>query len=254
MTLSIREILLSCVVPLSLLAASPAVQAADDVRTEVVHFAKGANGTELKGSIKGYGSVSYKIGASADQTMRLKLTTSHTATYFNLYGPGKGPGDEAIANSEMTDPLNSYEGVLPANGDYTVSVYMMRSAARRDEVANYTLGIAIDAAAPAASTDAKVAGTTYEATGEIPCSMGGGAPTGSCPFGVERQGEGSAFVTVTKPDGRTRMIIFEKGVATGYDFSQADNQPFSASKDSDLSTIMIGQERYEIPDAVPFGG
>jgi len=35
--------------------------------------------------------------------------------------------------------------------------------------------------------DAKVAGTSYHATGNIPCSMGGGAPTGSCPFGVTRR-------------------------------------------------------------------
>jgi hypothetical protein len=102
--------------------------------------------------------------------------------------------------------------------------------------------------------DAKVPGTDYHATTNIPCSMGGGAPTGSCPAGVKREGYGSAMVTVTKPDGRTRTIFFSNGRATGYDQSQADSGKFSASKQADLNIIRIGQERYEIPDALPFGG
>jgi hypothetical protein len=107
---------------------------------------------------------------------------------------------------------------------------------------------------PSKPHDAKVPGTDYHATTNIPCSMGGGAPTGSCPAGVKRQGNGSAMVTVTKPDGRTRTIFFANGRATGYDQSQADSGRFSASRQGDLNIIRIGQERYEIPDALPFGG
>ena len=104
------------------------------------------------------------------------------------------------------------------------------------------------------SHDAKVPGTNYHATTEIPCSMGGGAPTTSCFAGVERQGGGSGMVTVTKPDGRTRTIFFEKGRATGYDQSQADSGKFSASRKGDTTVVHIGQERYEIFDAMLFGG
>jgi hypothetical protein len=102
--------------------------------------------------------------------------------------------------------------------------------------------------------DAKVPGTHYHATTEIPCSMGGGAPTASCFAGVERQGGGSGTVTVTKPDRRTRTIFFEKGRATGYDQSQADPGKFSASRKGDTTIVHIGQERYEIFDAMLFGG
>jgi hypothetical protein len=109
-------------------------------------------------------------------------------------------------------------------------------------------------ARPAPSGDAKVAGTDYHATGNIPCSMGGGQSTGSCPFGVKREGGGSGMVTVTKSDGRTRVIFFESGAATGYDMSQADPGEFRAEKQADMNTIFIGEERYEIPDAVIFGG
>jgi hypothetical protein len=71
---------------------------------------------------------------------------------------------------------------------------------------------------------------------------------------VVRTGTGSGTVTVTKPDGRTRAIFFEKGRATGYDMSQAEPGEFSARKRGDMNLIGIGQERYEIPDAVISGG
>ena len=62
------------------------------------------------------------------------------------------------------------------------------------------------------------------------------------------------MVTVTKSDGRTRTIFFENGEATGYDMSEADLAKITVEKQGDLSLIRIGQERYEIPDAVIFGG
>jgi hypothetical protein len=57
------------------------------------------------------------------------------------------------------------------------------------------------------------------------------------------------------PDGRKRMIMFQKGKAVGADLSQADgNMKFSASKQADLFMIQAGNERYEIPEAVISGG
>jgi hypothetical protein len=133
----------------------------------------------------------------------------------------------------------------------------MRSAARRNETANYRLEVAIGGTVPAVqapSTDAKVPGTNFDATGNLPCSMGGGQPTGSCAFGVKREGQGNGMVEVTKPDGRKRVIFFEKGRANGYDASQADRSAFKASRQGDLTIVHIGNERYEIPDAVIYGG
>jgi hypothetical protein len=82
----------------------------------------------------------------------------------------------------------------------------------------------------------------------------GGAPAMQCNAGVVRQGGGSGMVTVTKPDGRTRTIFFERGRATGYDQSQADPGRFRASRQGDMTIVRIGQERYEIIDAMLFGG
>nr|MCU0966938.1 hypothetical protein [Burkholderiaceae bacterium] len=129
---------------------------------------------------------------------------------------------------------NQFEGSLPANGEYRIRVYMMRSAARRNEMADYRLEVIIAAASPASAApagDAKVGGTGYHATGNVPCAMGGGQPTGSCPFGVMRKGQGSGMVQ-----------------------SQADKGAFSATRQGDTTTVRIGDERYEIPDAVVSGG
>ncbi len=77
---------------------------------------------------------------------------------------------------------------------------------------------------------------------------------GSCPFGVKREANGSGVVTVTKPDGRKRDIFFEQGKAIGADTSSADPGEFSASREGDNTIVRIGQERYQIWDAVVFGG
>jgi hypothetical protein len=48
-----------------------------------------------------------------------------------------------------------------------------------------------------------------------------------------------------------RAIYFRMGKPLGADTSQAEGHPeFRATKESDLNLIRIGNERYEIPDAV----
>jgi len=225
--------------------------AAESIKVQRIHFAKGKTSATVKGSITGYNTVDYKLGAKAGQTMNVKLKTGNTANYFNVLPPGS---ETALFVGSTSG--NEWSGTLPADGEYTVRVYLMRNAARRNEKANYTLNVGITGAAAsmAPSNDAKVPGTPYHATGDIPCSMGDGQPTGSCPFGVVREGQGSGMVTVTKPDGRTRTIFFEKGKATGYDTSQSDTGKFKAEEKDGLYIIHIGKERYEIFEAVIFGG
>ena len=104
--------------------------------------------------------------------------------------------------------------------------------------------------------DATVPGTNYNATGPLPCAMRAGEPLRSnCSFGVVRDGyDGTGYVTVTKPDGRTRTIFFQKGRAVSYDQSSADSAQFSSYRGGDITTVLIGDERYEIVDAIIFGG
>jgi hypothetical protein len=242
---------ISIAVAWALLAGAPQA-VATDIESHRISFAKGASSATIKGSITGYQTIDYKVRAKAGQTMTASLKTNSSANYFNVLPPGSN--DVAVFVGSTSG--NEWNGTLEADGEYTVRVYLMRSAARRNEKASYTLtvGISGGAASMSRSTDAKVPGTPYHATGNIPCATATGQPTGSCPFGVVRKGDGTGTVTVTKPDGRTRSIFFDKGKAVGYDMSQADRAEFSASKQGDLNVVRIGTERYEIPDAVISGG
>jgi heat shock protein HslJ len=95
----------------------------------------------------------------------------------------------------------------------------------------------------------------FDAAGQIPCAQHTGQPMTTCAFGVARTGGGYATVVITKPDGATRAVFFRLGIAVGADTSQADGYPeFRASREQDLHLIRVGNERYEIPDAVILGG
>jgi hypothetical protein len=95
----------------------------------------------------------------------------------------------------------------------------------------------------------------FDATGPLPCAFAAGQPMGQCEFGVARAGGGYATVDVRKPDGRTRTIYFRMGRPIGADLSQADgSQHFRATRRGDMYEIEAGNERYEIIDAVVFGG
>ena len=112
----------------------------DVVHTKQVHFDKGTNGTTVQGSIKGYETVNYKLGAKADQSMRVSLESKKA--FINIFEPDKDPGNEAMFIGSMAGA--SYVGILPKSGTYTIQVYLMRNEARRDTKINYKLHIGVD--------------------------------------------------------------------------------------------------------------
>lgn len=361
-----RKILLpALLLSIAILAPAAAVRAQDDMRTQSVRFAAGTTGTTISDSIVGRQSVAYKLGAEAGQRMVISLNPTNNATYFTVFGPGQAPGGEGLANSEMTGPMvpdmNRFDAVLSSSGDYTILVYMYRSAARRGERSDYTLDVSIlgeraeilqgdfadgleggpDFLAVRTATsggqinlrdapstggrvltvardgtvlrnmgcrmnegrrwcqvvtladpgiqawaagdflieasgemdamdrepgvvpmpevqDALVPGTDFNATGLISCVRSADAPMQACPFGVKREstGSGNGSVTITWPDGGSRVIFFEGGVPAYFDQSQADQGlTMSATRTDDgMNIIFIGEERFEIPDAVIWGG
>ncbi|MEY8839872.1 SH3 domain-containing protein, partial [Cribrihabitans sp. XS_ASV171] len=129
--------------------------AQDEPRVERVQFDAGTSGTTIRDRIKGYEVVRYVLGAKAGQHMTVSLDTAHTSTYFNVIQPS-APQGPALAVSEMagTNPMvpeiNRFDGTLPESGDYGIEVWMYRSAARRGEVADFTLQVSIGGAASAA--------------------------------------------------------------------------------------------------------
>lgn len=95
----------------------------------------------------------------------------------------------------------------------------------------------------------------FDATGPLPCAQQAGQPMGRCEFGVARARGGYATIIIKKPDGRTRTIFFRIGRPIGANVSQVEGDlKFSATQENDLHLIRVGNERYEIPDAVIVGG
>jgi hypothetical protein len=95
----------------------------------------------------------------------------------------------------------------------------------------------------------------FDATGRIPCAQDAGQPMTDCEFGVARAGGGYATVVVKRSGNRTRAVFFRLGRPIGADASEAEgSKPFRATKEADLNLIRVGDERYEIPDAVVLGG
>jgi uncharacterized protein YraI len=124
-------------VALMLLPVSVAI--AQDARSVTVKFPRGASGTTIGDSIRGYESVNYKIGVSASQQMTVSLETSNASNYFNITAPG---ASEALFVGSINGTSTSFE--IPSSGTYVISVYLMRNAARRNERASYKLSINVD--------------------------------------------------------------------------------------------------------------
>ena len=95
----------------------------------------------------------------------------------------------------------------------------------------------------------------FDARGDIPCAEGSGKPMRQCAFEVARGPAGSATVKVYLPSGKTRFIFFENGKPLSADLSQADaSMHFRGTKRGEVYHIEAGYERYEIVEAVVFGG
>jgi hypothetical protein len=121
------------------LLTMPAI-AKDKVTTHQVHFDKGTTGSTVKGHVKGYDTVNYKLGAKEGQYMRVSLESKKA--FINIFEPGNGPGDGAMFIGSTEG--KSYTGNLPKSGTYTIQVYLMRNEARRGTSAPYALHIGID--------------------------------------------------------------------------------------------------------------
>lgn len=126
-------ILLFCNLPTA--SAGPTI-----IRKQHITLAEGAS-TVVRGELRGCESVSYLITAHAGQRLKVRLTANNEENYLNIYTPGKGPGDEPLRTGTLSDI--SFDGTLAESGEYTVSVYLMKNAARKNDIARYTLSISL---------------------------------------------------------------------------------------------------------------
>jgi hypothetical protein len=200
--------------------------------------------------VKGREFVDYAIKAGAGQTLAVVLKAEHKQGYFNVLPPGS---DAAMFIGSVAGA--SFKAMVPTDGDYTVRVYLMRAAARRDESAPFTLTASLSGTALEplpASVDALVPGTPFHAQSRISCSQAVGPSPGECDAFVIRRGQdGTATVEVRWPDGTKRRVLFVKGAVVASDAKDK----VASSRRGGATVVTVGpDERLEIPDAFVTGG
>jgi len=126
--------------------------------------------------------------------MVVDFKTGNPSAYFNVTAPG---ADSAMFIGSTSG--NRFDDELPADGVYTIRVYLMRNAARRNETAQYTLKVSIAGApkAAAAMPAAAIGPTKYDASGKLKCSAGQSSLDRWCRFRVVRdKARGSAEIWI----------------------------------------------------------
>ena len=116
------------------------VQAAGGLRKQEVRFDAGTSGTSITGQIRGDEGVDYLVRARAGQNLTVSFKPSNPMAYFNVLPPDS---DEALFVGSSAADGSLFMTQLPRDGVYTIRVYLMRAAARRNETARYTLGVSV---------------------------------------------------------------------------------------------------------------
>jgi hypothetical protein len=225
-------------------------RAADGIRKEPVRFEKGASQAAIKARIQGDETVDYVLRAGAGQTLAVALKKTNPQNYFNVLPPGTQEVAMFVGDSGA-----DFKGMLPTDGDYTVRVYLMRPAARRNESSDYTLTVSVTghALAPiAASKDALIPGTSFHASAKVKCVPFLETKPQECDaFVVRRSFDGTATVEIPQAASGRRRILFVKGQPMASD----STDPLTFTRQGDVTTVKLGtDERYEIPDALVTGG
>jgi hypothetical protein len=236
----------------ALLLGTTVASAGVNIRQEQIQFGQGASGMTVKDTIKGDQIVDYQLRASAGQAMVAIFKPSNRSAYFNVLPPGS---DVAIFVGSTSG--NRFEAELPAEGVYTIRVYLMRNAARRHETANYTLEVGIAGrtkTAAAASKEAPVTGGAFTRTLElqgirfgISCANDASANTLQIvPAGLEtdnspivRSINGTvtgAEVADLNVDGSPEIYVYVTSVGSG---SHGSLVAYSANRRKSLSEIYL---------------
>lgn len=111
---------------------------AQKARAETVAADAAMGGVVFVGEIRGDETAEYIVTGAAGQLLSVDLMADSGALNFNVLPVGSA---EALFNSATLGTVADVS--LPAAGDYVVQVYLMRSAARRDEGAAFSLGIGL---------------------------------------------------------------------------------------------------------------
>ncbi|WP_201312499.1 hypothetical protein [Dyella sp. EPa41] len=119
-----------------LLFAVVALTGFGSVASERIRFDKGVNSTTFTAAL-GEGH-DYVLGGKAGQSLTVALQ-GPSGVYFNVLPPS---GQDALVNTSITGDAR-WTGALKQDGDYTVRVYPMRSAARQGKSPAFTITLAV---------------------------------------------------------------------------------------------------------------
>ncbi len=242
----------SMLIAAAVLLWAPVSHAATDTDRTVkeVQFAKGSTTALIKGKITGRSYIDYRLRAGAGQRMKVGMQGSNLANYFNVLPPDSE--NSGMYNSSTGG--NNFEGLLPTDGTYTVRVYLMRSAARRNESSSFTLSVSIEGKPllPVSSKiDAVIPGTNYHAQTTVKCEPPY-TKTRECEALVIRRGfDGTATVELRWDKDSKRRILFIKGKPESADVPQKFD---FTRNDRGYIVVFERDERFEIPEALIFGG
>jgi len=229
------------------------VGAAGDIRQEEVRFNKGESSATITGRIKGYESVDYTLQAGAGQTLAVLFKPTNSSAHFNVLPPGSD--DVAMFVGSISG--DHFVRLLPADGIYTLRVYLMRSAARRNESSDYTLTLSIEGKVlepTPSSIDASLPGKPFHASASVACipPFVYDAKLQVCEAFLIRRGfDGTATVEIRPASGLKRSILFVAGKPVAAD---SPGTMMFTHKDDVTIVTFDGEEHYEIPDALIFGG
>jgi heat shock protein HslJ len=123
------------------IAVSVGTAAAQAPPAQRVHFESGKYSATLQGTFsdRAQGDRDYIVKAAANHVMVVALRTSSPSIHFNVFAPGD---DMPLANTSETNE-SRWEGVLPADGDYTVRVYWAGDVPPKGSKPTYQIQIAM---------------------------------------------------------------------------------------------------------------
>lgn len=207
----------------------------------VFHFSLPAIANEPAGTEDG-GPRNWEISSEQD-LVNLYENQSNDANVLMRYPKGtilSNLGCQLVADQYWCD-VQKVEG---GKRGYVKAEKLIPAAA-----SDGTVGYGVDDSAERAGQG------EFDATGKVPCALNVAQPMNQCDFGVARAGSGYATIVIKRPNLHDRIIFFTMGQYIFVSSSEASPVgEVSHEIKGDLHYIKVDDERYEIPDAVIFGG
>lgn len=216
-----------------------------------LHFKTPHESKMISSSVQGYETRTYLFKAKAKQKISIEFHSKHGASYFNFL---PSSAITALYRSDISG--QSMQMYIPQSGYYTLQVYLMRSAARRNEKAHFTLNITLedDVNAPM-QTRYPLPPLYYDAYALIPCSLQSEAYEMMCEGIVIREHETHrAHFWIKTPLQETYSEEYAFSYQDGI-FFQGEKNPIHHTRIEDTNHLNVHKKLFfKIPDAFVLGG